>query len=373
VRMSGAENHAFRVWAQRFADQKRLSFSLGRLQNVLMTLGGGFQLLAPLVIFWAIYRMQSADTAASLPGLPALPPLTTGEFVAFYAAFGIFAAATIELCNASLSLLVIVPFYERLKPILSAAPENDGAKPQPGRLNGEIAVSHLHFRYTADGPWVLKDVSFSIRRGEFVALVGPSGCGKSTMLRLLLGFEQPSSGAVLYDGLDLAQLDARALRQQLGVVLQESRLLPTDIFRNIVGDSSRTVDEAWEAAERAGLADDIRQMPMGLNTIVSEGGGTFSGGQAQRLLIARALVAKPRIVFFDEATSALDNKAQAVVTDSLERLDATRVVIAHRLSTLVDAHRIIYFDGGQIQEEGTYAELMAKGGLFAQLAQRQMA
>jgi ABC-type bacteriocin/lantibiotic exporter with double-glycine peptidase domain len=180
-------------------------------------------------------------------------------------------------------------------------------------------------------------------------------------------------GTVCYDGLDLAQLDARALRQQLGVVLQESRLLPTDIFRNIVGDSSRGVNEAWEAAERAGLADDIRQMPMGLHTTVSEGGGTFSGGQSQRLLIARALVARPRIVLFDEATSALDNKAQAVVTASLDRLEATRVVIAHRLSTLVDADRIIYLDGGQIQEEGSYAALMKKGGLFAQLAQRQMA
>nr|UXE45380.1 vitamin B12 import ATP-binding protein BtuD [uncultured bacterium] len=364
VRISGAENHAFRVWAQRFADQKRLSFSLGRLENALMTLGSGFQVLAPLAIFAAIYRLQSGDGAA--------PALTTGEFVAFYAAFGIFSTAMGDVCSVSLSLLVIVPYYERLQPILSAAPENDSAKPHPGRLKGEVAVSRVHFRYRADGPWVLKDVSFSIRPGEFVALVGPSGCGKSTLLRLLLGFEQPSSGAVQYDGVDISQLDARALRQQIGVVLQESRLMPTDIYRNIVGDSSRTLNEAWAAAEQAGLADDIRRMPMGLHTIVSEGGGTFSGGQSQRLLIARALVAKPRIIFFDEATSALDNRAQAVVTESLDRLEATRVVIAHRLSTLVGADRIVYLDGGQIQEQGTYQELMAKGGPFAQLAGRQM-
>jgi ABC-type bacteriocin/lantibiotic exporter with double-glycine peptidase domain len=322
--------------------------------------------LAPLAIFAAIYRMQSGGGAGE-------PALTTGQFVAFYAAFGTFANATCELSNTSLNLLAIVPFFERLRPILDAAPESDGAKPHPGRLHGEISVSRLHFRYAADGPWVLKDVSLTIRAGEFVALVGPSGCGKSTLLRLMLGFEQPSSGAVYYDGLDLAQLDTRGLRQQLGVVLQESRLMPTDIFRNIVGDSSHTVNDAWTAAEQAGLAEDIRQMPMGLNTVVSEGGGTFSGGQSQRLLIARALVAKPRIVFFDEATSALDNRAQAIVTNSLKQLEATRVVIAHRLSTLVDADRIIFLDDGQIQEEGTYAELMTKGRRFAELARRQLA
>ncbi len=366
VRLSNAEHHAFRVWAQRFAEQKRLSFALGRLQNVLGTLASGFQLLAPLAIFAAIYRFRAADPAGATT-------LTTGEFVAFYGAFGTFAAAMHDISNASLRLLVIVPFYERLQPILSAPPERDGTGAQPGRLRGEIATLRLHFRYRADGPWVLQDLTFSIRSGEFVALVGPSGCGKSTLLRLLLGFEQPTSGAVYYDGLDLSQLDARALRQQLGVVLQDSRLLPTDIFRNIVGDSSRTVNDAWEAAELAGLADDIRLMPMAMNTVVSEGGGTFSGGQRQRLLIARALAARPRVVFFDEATSALDNRAQAVVTRSLAGLQATRVVIAHRLSTLVDADRILYLDDGRIQEEGTYADLMAKGGLFAQLARRQIA
>jgi ABC-type bacteriocin/lantibiotic exporter with double-glycine peptidase domain len=197
-----------------------------------------------------------------------------------------------------------------------------------------------------DGPWVLKDVSFTIKPGEFIAFVGGSGCGKSTLLRLLLGFEKPQLGAIYYDGQDLSSLDSRAVRQQLGVVLQESRLLPTDIFRNIVGTSSRTMVDAWEAATMAGLADDIKAMPMGMHTVVSEGGGTFSGGQRQRLLIARALVNRPRVIFFDEATSALDNRAQKQVTDSMDRLDATRIVIAHRLSTVVNANRIFYFDGG---------------------------
>jgi ATP-binding cassette subfamily C protein len=193
------------------------------------------------------------------------------------------------------------------------------------------------------------------------------------MMRLLLGFEKPGLGSIYYDGQDFSSLDARLVRQQLGVVLQESRVLPTDLFRNIVGTAQRTMDEAWEAAEMAGLAEDIRQMPMGMHTVVSEGGGTFSGGQRQRLLIARALVNKPKIIFCDEATSALDNKTQAVVTQSMDRMDATRIVIAHRLSTVANADRIFYFDGGQILESGTYDELMAKNGLFAALAKRQIA
>jgi NHLM bacteriocin system ABC transporter ATP-binding protein len=363
VRVSGAENHAFRVWAEGFSLQKRLSFSLGRLQNVLASVGAGFQVLATLAIFAAIHRLQSG----------AGPSLTTGAFVAFYAAFGSFVVAVQALAEASLGLLAIVPFYERLAPILTALPESDESRGHPGRLRGAISLSHVRFRYHADAPWVLDDVSFDVQPGEFVALVGASGSGKSTLLRLLLGFERPGSGAVRYDGQDLSALDARAVRRQIGVVLQESRLLPTDIFRNIVGNSSRTPQDAWEAAEMAGLGDDIRQMPMGLHTVVSEGGGTFSGGQRQRLLIARALVNRPRLIFLDEATSALDNKAQAVVTQSMDRLDATRIVIAHRLSTVVNADRIIYLEGGQVREQGTYQELLAKGGLFAQLARRQMA
>ena len=194
-----------------------------------------------------------------------------------------------------------------------------------------------------------------------VAFVGSSGCGKSTLLRLLLGFERPQSGSIAYDGQDLSTLDVRAVRQQLGVVLQESRVLPTDIFRNIVGATAHTMDDAWEAAGMAGLADDIREMPMGMHTIVSEGGGTFSGGQRQRLLIARALVNKPSLIFFDEATSALDNRAQAIVTQSMDQLDATRIVIAHRLSTIVNADRILYFDGGEVKEQGTYRETAREG------------
>ena len=367
VRVCAAENHAFRVWAQKFATQKRTSFSIGQVQNFVGMTSASFNVISSLGIFAALYYLQ----LSAKPGEP--PPFTTGEFVAFNGAFGAFVGAVQSLSDASLSLLRVVPVFERLKPILTTAPETDESKAIPGRLRGEMSVSHLHFRYVQDSPWIIKDVSFKINPGEFVAFVGGSGCGKSTMMRLLLGFEKPALGAVYFDGQDLSTLDTRSVRQQLGVVLQESRVLPTDIFRNIVGTSSHTMEEAWEAARMAGLADDIKDMPMGMHTVVSEGGGTFSGGQRQRLLIARALVNRPRIIFFDEATSALDNRAQAQVTESMDRLDATRIVIAHRLSTVVNADRIFYFEGGEIREQGTYAELMAKGGLFAQLAKRQIA
>jgi ATP-binding cassette subfamily C protein len=301
------------------------------------------------------------------------PVLTTGGFIAFSAAYGLFLASVQALGDASLNLLRTVPIYERLKPIVTTPTEVDSTKASPGQLKGEITLSHVHFRYQEDGPWVINDVSLEVQPGEFIAVVGLSGCGKSTLLRLVLGFESLGKGAIYYDGQDVNSLDLRLLRQQLGVVLQVSKVLPAEIYRNIAGTSSRTIEEAWEAAEMAGLADDIRQMPMGMYTLVSEGGGTLSAGQRQRLLIARALVNKPKLIFFDEATSALDNRAQAIVTESLERLEATRIVIAHRLSTVIRAHRICYLEGGKIAEMGTYEELMAQNGLFAQLARRQMA
>jgi NHLM bacteriocin system ABC transporter ATP-binding protein len=366
VRVCAAENHAFRVWAQQFAASKRTGFSIGQVQNVVGTFTAGFSVMASIAIFATLYYIQTSVVGVK-------PAFTTGTFIAFNGAFGAFVSALQALSDASVSVLKAVPTFERLKPILDTPPESDETKIAPGKLRGEITVSHLHFRYTPEMPWVINDVSFTIKAGQMVAFVGASGCGKSTLLRLLLGFERPQSGSISYDGQDLSTLDVRAVRQQLGVVLQESRVLPTDIFRNIVGATAHTMDDAWEAASMAGFADDIREMPMGMHTIVSEGGGTFSGGQRQRLLIARSLVNRPTLIFFDEATSALDNRAQAVVTQSMDRLDATRIVIAHRLSTIVNADRIFYFEAGEIREEGTYKELLAKRGAFAALAQRQIA
>jgi ABC-type bacteriocin/lantibiotic exporter with double-glycine peptidase domain len=228
------------------------------------------------------------------------------------------------------------------------------------------------FRYRSDGPLVLRDVTLHVNAGEFVAFVGPSGSGKSTLLRLLLGFDELESGSIYYDGQDLSGLDIQSVRRQIGVVLQSGRLMSGDILTNIIGSGSATLEEGWEAARMAGFADDIKQMPMGMHTVISEGGGTLSGGQRQRLLIARAIVNRPRILLFDEATSALDNRTQAIVSASLERLQATRIVVAHRLSTIVNADRICVIERGRIVEIGKHDELMARNGLYAELAKRQL-
>ncbi len=368
IRVVGAEDHAFRMWSRAFAQTRRLGFAAGRIQNRVQVFNSAFNVISSIVIFSTLVAVLNRS------GEQPAVTLSTGQFIAFNAAYGSFLIACLGLSEASLGSLRVIPLYERLKPILMAEPEIDELKAYPGQLKGAIELSHIHFRYQADGAWILRDVSLSIASGEFVALVGPSGSGKSTLLRLMLGFETPEKGSVYYDGQALATLDLREVRSQLGVVLQSGQLIPTDIYRNIVGDdTSLSLDDAWEAARRAGLDEDVANMPMGMHTFISEGGGGLSGGQKQRLLIARALVRKPRIVFFDEATSALDNRTQAVVSESMAQMQASRVVIAHRLSTIRHADRICVVDQGQIVEQGTYDELMERDGVFAGLARRQLA
>jgi ATP-binding cassette subfamily C protein len=261
--------------------------------------------------------------------------------------------------------------YERAKPILSETVESRGSGDGRVTLAGAIEVSHVSFRYEENGPLILDDVNLRIRPGEFVAIVGASGSGKSTLLRLLLGFEVCTGGGIFYDGQALVGLDLRVVRQQIGVVMQNSRVTPGDIYSNIVGNSGRSIEEAWQAARAAALAADIEAMPMGMHTVISQGGATLSGGQQQRLLIARALASRPSILFFDEATSALDNVTQAAVSESLEALRVTRVVIAHRLSTIRHADKIVVLEHGRIVEVGRYEELMSKAGPFFALARRQ--
>jgi ATP-binding cassette subfamily C protein len=364
LRVAGAEVQAFALWARNFGAMRKLSFRVRGVANGLTAFNAAFPVIAYLVIYSVAHPLL-------LP--TAVEPMRTGDFLAFMSSFGICLSGLLSATAAVLGTLAIVPLYEQAAPILNTPPEVDPAKGDPGALSGDIELQQVVFRYQADGPQVLRGVTLRIRAGEFVAFVGPSGSGKSTLLRLLLGFETPESGAVYYDGQDLSGVDVQALRRQIGVVLQSGRLMSGDLFTNIVGSSSATLDDAWEAARMAGLEEDIAAMPMGMHTVVSEGGGTLSGGQRQRLLIARAIVQRPRILYFDEATSALDNRTQAVVSSSLERLQATRVVVAHRLSTIINADTIYVVHGGEIVEKGSYESLMALGGHFTELARRQLA
>ncbi|MBQ1527790.1 MAG: ATP-binding cassette domain-containing protein, partial [Lachnospiraceae bacterium] len=237
---------------------------------------------------------------------------------------------------------------------------------------GRIELNNISFRYNDNMPLVLDNLSFIIEPGQYVAIVGKTGCGKSTLMRILLGFEKPQKGAVYYDGKDLEKLDLKSLRRKIGTVMQDGKLFSGDIYSNIVISAPwLTLDRAWEAAEMAGMAEDIRDMPMGMFTLISEGQGGISGGQKQRLMIARAIAPKPRILMFDEATSALDNITQKKVSESLDSLNCTRIVIAHRLSTIKNCNRIIVMDGGRIIEDGTYDELITENGYFAELVERQ--
>lgn len=359
LRGSGAEPRAFARWATAFTRQKALDLRIRNLATWLQVWDSGYMVVCSMVVFAVLVFMPLA--------------IGTGSFIAFQNAFGQFVAATLGMTSAITASLNVVPLYERARPILEAIPETSELKADPGTLQGSVEISKLHFRYAADAPWVLDDVSIRIEPGQFVAIVGASGSGKSTLLRVLLGFERPSVGAIFYDGNDLAGLDVTAVRRQFGVVLQNGKLVPGDIRSNIAGSTAVDTDAVWQAVDAAGLRADIEAMPMGLHTVISEGGSTLSGGQRQRLMIARALVRQPRILLFDEATSALDNQTQAVVAASVARLRATRIVIAHRLSTVANADCIYVMDNGRIVESGMYDALMARGGRFAELARRQIA
>lgn len=360
-RVAGAESRAFYQWSREFSRQRKITFNEQVISNWLETFNSVFPVAASMIIFYTM-AASAADT------------LATGKFIAFNAAFTIFFTEMIMLSLMLTGIFPVIPLLERAKPILETMPEYDEAKADPGELTGSIEISHLNFRYTENGPLVLNDVTLNIKEGEYIGLVGPSGGGKSTLFRVMLGFEKPESGRIYYSGHDIEKVDIRALRRQLGVVLQNGKLLAGDILNNILGASPNlTIDDAWETAKMVGLEKDIKEMPMGMHTMISEGATTLSGGQRQRLLIARAIVNRPKIIYFDEATSALDNKTQAIVGQSLDALKATRVVIAHRLSTVINCDRIVVLDQGKIVEEGPYDQLMAKNGVFAGLARRQLA
>ncbi|NEP00111.1 MAG: NHLP bacteriocin export ABC transporter permease/ATPase subunit [Symploca sp. SIO2E9] len=367
LRVAAAEERAFAAWAKKYSQRTQLSASIQQINDGVSNFNEALPLVSSVLLFWfAILFMQLSQVQGNPSGL------TAGTFLAFNVAFGTFIGGITDLSNTLTDILGIVPLWERAKSILQAKLESEPNQADPGNLTGQVLLDHVTFRYREDGPLILDDVSIQAKPGEFVAIVGPSGSGKSTVFRLLLGFEIPSSGTVYYDGQDLAGLDVTGVRRQLGVVLQNGRLQQSSIFDNISGSALVTLNQAWEAARRAGLSGDIEQMPMGMHTIVSEGGSNLSGGQRQRLLIARSLVNKPKIILMDEATSALDNRTQAIVTESLERLNATRIVIAHRLSTIRNADRIYVVEAGRVVQVGSFGELIKQEGLFARLIARQL-
>jgi NHLM bacteriocin system ABC transporter peptidase/ATP-binding protein/NHLM bacteriocin system ABC transporter ATP-binding protein len=364
LRTAGAERRAFSRWAGRYTERLVLSIQGRRFANRLHQWLAVYPILSAMVVYaGALY----VDT-----GL-----LRTGSFLAFSIAFANLMAAVLAVGYSSMGLVDLLPTFERIRPILEERPEFAAAVVEPVRLSGAIALNHVLFRYPSQdqGTRVLDDVSLQVRPGEFVAIVGPSGAGKSTLMRLLLGFETPDAGSVTYDGRELTTLDLRDVRRQIGVVMQQAQLLPTDILGNIIGFAPLLkIDDAWEAARLAGLEEDIRRMPMGMHTLVGEGGGNLSSGQRQRLLIARAIVRRPKILLLDEATSALDNATQAIVSDSLtnQLRGITRVVIAHRLDVVVKADRIYVLKDSRIVQSGPYHQLLEEPGPFRELARRQM-
>lgn len=356
IRSTASEERAFATWAKRYAAVLRVEYN----GPLVIRLVPCMQLALVLIGTIAVY---SGAVGAQVPA---------SSFMAFSCAFGMLMGVHLGLSQAAGALAKARSQLAVLEPFTCQVPEAGPGVGEDREPSGEIELRDLHFSYSCDGPEILSGLNLHIHPGEFLGVVGESGCGKSTLARLLLGFEHARQGSVLFDGEDIEDLDVHALRRRFGVVLQDTQLFKGDILSNIVVSAPwLSEDDAWKAAEAAGIADDIASLPMGMHTIVSEGGAGFSGGQRQRIAIARAIVAHPKIILFDEATSALDNITQARVMDSLKGLDCTRIVIAHRLSTIRECDRIIVLEDGRIAEEGTYGQLMEKGGTFSRLARRQ--
>ncbi|MDR2578836.1 MAG: ATP-binding cassette domain-containing protein [Chitinispirillales bacterium] len=357
IKLAGAERRAFSKWADMYSKSAALEYT----PPILVRIGEAVPMTISLFGSLAIYYFAGTSQVSA------------ADYMAFFAAFTAVNSAMLAVGGIITKSATVAPSIEMIKPILEAMPEKSEYRKVVNSLSGSIEINSLTFRYNKNGAPLLDDISIKIKSGDFIAIVGKTGCGKSTLMRLLLGFEEPETGAIYYDRHDLKTIDLTSVRQCIGVCLQNGQLFSGDIFSNIIITAPhKTLDDAWEAAEMAGLDRDIKAMPMGMHTIISEGSGGVSGGQKQRLLIARALVKRPKILFFDEATSALDNLTQKHIADNISSLKCTRIVIAHRLSTIKQASRIIMLGGGKIVEDGDYDALMRKKGAFYELAERQM-
>ncbi len=369
IRVSGAEKRAFSHWAQLYAEAKKNDLKNQYYNSAIETTFSMIPILSTFVIFSVVINFVD-QSKGSMPTFHKI--LSAGDFFGFVTAFSFFSAAIITSIPAvSYLYKVLKPVWIRGAVIFEEPPEVDPRKREAGPLEGNLAVEQIVFRYDTKSPYVLHNVSFSVKAGEFVGIVGPSGSGKSTLIRLLLGFEQPETGTISYDGTDLAHLDLRSVRRQLGVVLQNGSLLAGTIYENLVCGGIYSQEQVEKAIHLAAFDNDLKKFPMGLHTLLSSGGETLSGGQKQRLLIARALISNPKILLFDEAMSALDNRTQKQISRNIEELHVSRVVIAHRLNTVKLCTRIYLLNRGVITEEGTFDELLKRSGLFAEMARRQ--
>lgn len=356
IKLAGAEKRAFSRWGLLYANEAKYTYDPPLFIKVNPVISVFISLVGSMIMY---YEAVSHGVSVS-------------DYYAFNSAYGMVSGAFMSLAGIAVTIAQISPVLEMAKPIMEAEPEISGDKTIVERLSGGIELNNISFRYSDDMPLVIDDLSLKIRPGEYIAIVGKTGCGKSTLLRILLGFEMPQKGAVYYDGKDIRNVDLKSLRSRIGTVMQDGKLFQGDIYSNIVISAPYLpLQAAWDAAELAGMAEDIKEMPMGMFTMISEGQGGISGGQKQRLMIARAIAPRPKILMFDEATSALDNITQKKVSESLDTLNCTRIVIAHRLSTIRHCDRILVIDKGKITEEGTYDELMKKNGYFADLVARQ--
>jgi NHLM bacteriocin system ABC transporter ATP-binding protein len=357
IKLTGSETRAYTQWLNRYTNTTHIIYNPRFLLRLFPSLLALMSVVNLLVIYFFTRRFS----------------IETSNFIAFTSAFGMLTAALSEIIRQIPEMAKIGPQLDSIMAIAETETEISGPSAAISSLSGSIKISHLSFRYQEDMPLVIDDLSLNIKDGEYVGIAGASGCGKSTLLRLLLGFETPLRGNISYDHYDLAKADKSELRRRIGSCLQNGRLFTGDIFHNITITAPwATHDDAWEALRMACMYDEVKALPMGLHTVITEDGGGFSGGQKQRLLIARALIGRPSILFFDEATSALDNISQKQVSDNLDRLHCTRLVIAHRLSTIRHCDRIIVLDKGKIAEEGTFEELMARKGLFYEMSLRQL-
>ena len=361
IRTSNAESRIYNIWAKKFTHIRELDIERTRIHNISSIFCSVASVIVSICMYFYIIKNNSSFQ------------LESGMFVAFNTALMVVLSNFMSLTETITEFNSVLPLYNNIKPVFETKPEYDDTNESIGDINGNIEISHISFRYSKDTAYVLKDVSFNVKQGEHIALVGASGSGKSTMMRIMLGFEKPESGQIYFDGKDISQFDIRSLRKQLGVVLQSGSLLPGSIFENVIGsNNSLTVEDAEKALEMAGFLDEVKEMPMGIHTMISDDFKSISGGQKQRILIARALVSNPKILFFDEATSALDNRTQKIVSDSINKLNITRITIAHRLSTITECDRIIVLDSGRIVEEGTYDELVENNGIFSDMVKRQI-